>query len=133
MSDKNIDASPRVLVVDDYEFNLDMTKDLLEMLNCEVDVASSGEEALQQYQENTYDLIFLDIQMPKKDGYTVCQEMRAYDQENGKQPTLIVALTANAMSGDREKCLSAGMDDYIAKPLRANTLEAILDKYVINK
>lgn len=130
MTELDSEFQAKVLVVDDYQFNLDMTKDLLEMMNCQVDIASSGDEAIQHYKENAYDLIFLDIQMPNKDGYDTCKEMRTFEKESGKEHSLIIALTANAMAGDREKCLSAGMDDYIAKPLRANTLEAILDKYL---
>lgn len=133
MNIKNSTFDAKVLVIDDYYVNLDLAQDILEMMGCTVDVADNGNDALNLYQDNNYDLILLDIQMPTIDGYTVCKEIRSIEKTGGKEHTVVVALTANTMSGDRDKCLSAGMDDYIAKPLRLSTLEITLNKYLTNK
>jgi CheY-like chemotaxis protein len=120
-----------VLVVEDYLVNQELTKELLEMMSCTVDVADSGKEALNLVGKNKYDLIFMDIQMPKMDGYETTRQIRRI--EGDKRHTPIVALTANALQGDREKCLSAGMDDYISKPFRGSDLEAIIMRWVQGK
>lgn len=119
----------RVLVVDDYFFNQELTKEMLEMMNCEVDVAENGREAISQFESNKYDLIFMDIQMPEVDGYEATKQIRQIE-EGKKLHTPIIALTANVMQGDREKCLSAGMDDYISKPIKSKDLEGVLKKFI---
>lgn len=125
------DKGARVLVVEDYLVNQELTKELLEMMGCEVDVADGGQEALDLVAKTQYDLIFMDIQMPKMDGYEATRAIRRL--EGGKKHTPIVALTANALQGDKEKCLSAGMDDYISKPFRSSDLEAMLMRWVQGK
>lgn len=117
-----------VLVVEDNFMNQELIKALLSKMDCDVEAASDGEEALEMFQETQYDMIFMDILMPKKDGYQVTREIRQL--ENGQGRTPIVAVTANAMMGDQEKCLAAGMDDYIAKPIRGEHLEVILSKHI---
>lgn len=117
-----------ILVVDDYIVNQELTKEMLEMMKCEVDVAEDGNEAISLYKEGKYDLIFMDVQMPGMDGYDVTRQIRII--ESGKEHTPIIAITANALVGDREKCLEAGMDDYISKPIKGSDLEMMLDKYL---
>lgn len=117
-----------ILVVDDYIVNQELTKEMLEMMKCEVDVAEDGNEALSLYKEATYDLIFMDVQMPGMDGYDVTRQIRML--EGSAKHTPIIAVTANALVGDREKCLEAGMDDYISKPIKGSDLEMMLEKYV---
>jgi len=117
-----------ILVVEDYPINQEITKELLEMMGCDVDVVDSGAEALEAVRRNTYDLIIMDIQMPEMDGYEATKEIRRIEGTTKHVP--IVALTANALQGDREKCLSAGMDEYISKPFRAAELEAVLLKFL---
>lgn len=117
-----------VLVVDDYIVNQELTKEMLEMMKCEVDVAEDGNEALSLYKEGTYNLIFMDVQMPGMDGYEVTRQIRALEGEAKHTP--IIAVTANALVGDREKCLEAGMDDYISKPIKGSDLEMMLEKYL---
>lgn len=121
----------RVLVVEDYLVNQELTRELLEIMGCVVDVADGGQEALDLIAKTHYDLIFMDIQMPKMDGYETTRAIRRL--EAGKKHTPIVALTANALQGDKEKCLSAGMDDYISKPFRSSDLEAMLMHWVQGK
>lgn len=128
MNDKNSKKfNLRVLVVDDYPVNLDLTKEMLEMLDCEVDGAENGKEALRLYNENVYDCIFLDVQMPEFDGLQVAREIRNKEGKNQHVP--IIALTANALQGDEEKCLEAGMDGYIAKPIKMKDLENVLSQF----
>jgi CheY-like chemotaxis protein len=118
----------RVLVVEDYVINREITQDMLELMDCQVDVAENGQQALAMQAKSPYDLILMDIQMPEMDGYTTTREIRK--REQGKKHSPILAVTANAMTGDREKCLEAGMDDYLAKPVELDKLEAILKKYL---
>ncbi len=117
-----------VLVVDDYAINLELTKHMLEMMKCRVDTAVSGVEALEKAAGKSYDIIFMDIQMPDMDGVEATQKIRKEHQNYQKIP--FVALTANAIEGDREKYLKAGMDDYISKPITADKLASILIRQV---
>lgn len=119
----------RVLVVEDYFVNLDLIKEMLEMMNCTVDTAEDGEQALEQYHLNSYDLILMDIQMPKKDGLQATREIRDIEKNENKKYTPIVAVTANAMEEDRIESLDSGMDDFITKPIKIGDLEGILSKY----
>lgn len=118
-----------VLIVEDYFVNLDLTKEMLEMMNCTVDTAEDGEQAIERYRENSYDLILMDIQMPKKDGLEATREIREIEKKENKKYTPIVAVTANAMEEDRIQSLDVGMDDFVTKPVKISELEAILSKY----
>ena len=105
---------------------------LLERLGCRVDVASNGHEALKMVQSIPFDIVFMDCQMPEMDGFEATRAIRAWEDASrlGKSPMTrlpIVALTANAMQGDRERCLAAGMDDYITKPLARSDLARVLE------
>ncbi len=120
--------SATILVVEDYPVNQELTKELLEMMGCDVEVVESGAEAIEAVKRNPYDMIFMDIQMPEMDGYEATKEIRRIEGSAKHVP--IVALTANALQGDREKCLSAGMDEYISKPFRASELETTLLKFL---
>jgi len=112
------------LVVDDYSMNLELTKHMLLMMDCRVDTAETGPEAIEMVKVKRYDIIFMDIQMPDMDGIEATDEIRKITENNGHIP--IVALTANAIEGDREKYLEAGLDDYISKPISGERLEEIL-------
>lgn len=118
----------RILVADDYFVNHELTREMLEMMECDVDVAEDGEAALSMFKENSYDMIFMDIQMPEMDGYDATREIRKLEKTGEHIP--IVAITANAMEGDKEKCIKAGMDDYICKPLKGEDLETVLSQYL---
>ncbi len=118
----------QVLVVDDFAMNQEFTTGMLELMACKVSTATSGKQALELYQKGRYDIVLLDVMMPEMDGYEVTRRIRAMD---GKQRhTPIIAITANALSGDRERCLKAGMDDYVSKPLRGADLEELLSRYL---
>ena len=103
---------------------------MLVRLGCSVDIAKNGLEALDAVASKTYDLVLMDCMMPKMDGYTATAEIRR--RQNAKQlPNFpIVAMTANAMEGDREKCLLAGMDDYLPKPFNSDSLLKMVKAWV---
>jgi signal transduction histidine kinase/DNA-binding response OmpR family regulator len=123
--DESAAAGVRVLVVDDNGINRLVAGRLLRSLGCVVDVAASGEEALRRTLEEEYDAVLLDCVMPELDGFAVTRKIREREAGTGKR-LHIIALTARAMAGDREKCLQAGMDDYLAKPIgAAEVLEAL--------
>jgi CheY-like chemotaxis protein len=122
--------SSRVLIADDNPLNQKLAKRLLERAGCSVDVASNGRQAVEMWQEFPYDLIFMDCQMPTMDGYEATREIRRQEQaEMIRNRIPIVAMTANTMSGDREKCLIAGMDDFIPKPIPSNAIDRVLHRW----
>ena len=100
---------------------------MLAQFGCRVDVVSDGAEAVVKNSQAIYDIIFMDGQMPVMDGFEATKNIRL--QEGDFKRTPIVALTANAMKGDREKCIEAGMDDYISKPVSKDDFEKMLKKY----
>ena len=119
----------RILAVEDNIVNQRVAVHLLEKLGCQVDIANNGHEAIAAASTTVYDLIFMDCHMPGLDGYQATAAIRAREAEHGVY-TAIVAMTANAFRGDREKCLAAGMDDYMSKPVRADSLKSMLEKWV---
>ncbi|MEW5884945.1 MAG: response regulator, partial [Armatimonadota bacterium] len=121
--------SAKVLVVEDNAVNRKVAARLLERLGHEVDCACNGKEALGMAQMNSYDLIFMDVQMPEMDGYAATAAIREWQQRHGIA-TPIIAMTAHAMEGDREKCLEAGMDDYLSKPVTLNRLADMLERWL---
>jgi PAS domain S-box-containing protein len=121
-------VKPRVLVVDDNPVNQRVASSLLQRLGCRVDVAANGQEAVDMLDTIPYDIIFMDCQMPVMDGFEATKEIRR--REAGELHSTIVAMTANAMKRDRELCLEAGMDDYIAKPISKAGLAELLKKHL---
>ena len=122
-------AQAKVLLVEDYPVNQVFAQKLLRKFGFRyIDVAEDGVEALSKFHETSYDIIFMDCQMPRLGGYGATQEIRIAEIATTRH-TPIVAMTANAMLGDREKCLNAGMDDYLSKPLRANHLKKSLETW----
>jgi signal transduction histidine kinase/DNA-binding response OmpR family regulator len=122
----------RVLLAEDNVVNAKLAVRLLERLGCRVDVASNGHEALKMVQSIPFDLVFMDCQMPEMDGFEATRAIRAWEvaSRDGLSPGTqlpIIALTANAMQGDRERCLAAGMSDYITKPLSRADLARVLE------
>lgn len=114
-----------VLLAEDSPLNQDVGKAMLENLGCVVDIAGNGIEALRLAAAARYDLIFMDCQMPHMDGYETTVELRK--RERNATPRIpIIALTAHMMGSDREKCLAAGMDDFLSKPFRMKELAGIL-------
>ncbi len=120
----------RILIVEDNAVNQTVALKMLEKLGYSADIAENGEEALSALEAYPYDLVFMDCQMPVMDGYEATRQIRnpASKVRNHKIP--IVAMTANAMKGDSEACIDAGMDDYISKPVDPKALITILDKWL---
>ena len=121
-------ATRRVLVVDDNAVNQKVAVRLLERIGVRIDIAGNGVEALRIVRELPYDLVFMDCQMPEMDGYTATREIRRTEEPGQRIP--IIAMTAEALSGAREQCLLAGMDDYISKPVRLDDLSRAIEKWL---
>ena len=120
----------RILLVEDNPVNQLVAKGMLSKLGCDVVVAAHGGEALSRLEQKTFDLVLMDCNMPVMDGYEATRQIR----HRGRWPKLaIVALTANAMPEERERCRSAGMNDYLAKPFRREELAALIDVWVPQK
>ncbi|MEY2616990.1 MAG: hypothetical protein QOH78_2763, partial [Verrucomicrobiota bacterium] len=127
-------TKPRILLVEDNHINQLIAVGLLRKLGHETDIAVDGLAALETLNAAFYDIVFMDCHMPEMDGYETTQAIRTKEQSfvpgsNGKPPVYIVAITANAMEGDREKCLAAGMDDYVGKPVRLPDLQAVMERW----
>jgi PAS domain S-box-containing protein len=118
----------RILVAEDNIVNQKVAMRMLEKLGCRVDVVANGREALDVLEQHPYDLVFMDCQMPELDGYAATKAVREREQQTGSHIP-IIAMTANALQGDRETCLEAGMDDYVSKPVQAAELLAMLQKW----
>ena len=120
------DARPRILMAEDNPINQRVGKLILQKEGFEVDLVADGNEALEAHRNNPYDLILMDCQMPTMDGLEASRQIRSLDQP---QP-IIVAVTANALVGERERCLNAGMDDYLSKPFQAEQLVTLVKKWI---
>jgi len=121
----------RVLVAEDNPLNQELTLEMLRRTECEVVVCCDGAQAVAAYQQHAFDLVLMDCQMPEMDGFTATAEIRACEAERADgRHVPIIALTANAMRGDRDDCIAAGMDDYLSKPFNAQELFAVLDQWL---
>ena len=118
-----------ILLAEDNLINQKFALRALQMKGHKVEVANNGVEAINLWETNEFDLILMDVQMPQMDGLEATRQIRLKEQTdtNGTR-TLIVAMTAHAMKGDREKCLSAGMDGYLTKPIRPTRLFSIVEE-----
>lgn len=116
-----------ILLVEDNRINEKVAVFMLEKLGLRVNVAHNGKEAIEKNDKNSYDLILMDCNMPEMDGFQATQEIRKRETD---QRIPIIALTANAMDEDREKCLAAGMDGFITKPFNKNVLVEIMAKWL---
>ncbi len=121
-------VAAQVLLAEDNEVNQRIAVKMLERLGSRVDVAASGKEALEMLERRPYDLVFMDCQMPEMDGYQATAEIRRRHLAGRRLP--IIAMTANAMAGDRDRCFAAGMDDYITKPASLQDLRSALERWL---
>lgn len=119
-----------ILLAEDNEINQKIIQFSLTNAGYKVDIARNGQEAIDMYNQHNYDLVLMDVQMPVLDGYEATQYIREIESSvlKNSSPTPIIALTANAMKGDKEKCLEAGMNEYLSKPFTPNDLVAIIRK-----
>jgi PAS domain S-box-containing protein len=124
--------SGKILLVEDNPVNQEVARGMLEHYGCGVETASDGKQAVETFSSASFDLVFMDCQMPKMDGYAASREMRKLEaSRKGTFRTPIIALTAQAMEGDEEKCLAAGMDAYMSKPFKPETLQDILSRWLV--
>jgi PAS domain S-box-containing protein len=124
-------VAARILLVEDNVVNQRVAVAMLTRIGCRVDVAANGVEALEAAGRIEYDLVFMDCHMPEMDGFTATGILRQREHEKGGVGHLpIVAMTANALQGDRERCLAAGMDDYVSKPVKPAELRTLLERWV---
>jgi len=114
-----------ILLVEDDKVNQMVAKKMLQKFHCNITIANNGQEALDILSEQSFALIFMDIQMPIMDGIKTTQIIRESDMNS-----IIIAMTANATNEDKDKCLSIGMNDYLSKPVQINKLNSILDKWI---
>lgn len=119
-----------VLLVEDNPINQLVASEMLLLLGIEVVCAQDGIEALEAIDARRFDLVFMDIQMPRMDGIEATREIRRREQQSASPPVPIIALTANASSDDRQRCLAAGMDDFLAKPVKTEQIAAVLARYL---
>ncbi len=113
----------RVLLAEDNPVNQKLAVGVLDKLGCEVTLVENGRQAIAAWESHEFDLVLMDVQMPEMDGYAATQAIRQLEGQLGRR-AIIIAMTAHAMAGDRERCLAAGMDDYLAKPVRFRELSA---------
>lgn len=124
---QDFDSNLKILLAEDFEMNRAFFIKFLERKGLGCDVAVNGEEAVRACVEKNYDIIFMDCQMPVMDGYEATRKIRASEGE--ERHTVIIAMTAYSMKGDEDKCLEAGMDDYLSKPFKFEELMGMLQKY----
>ena len=117
---------PRILMAEDNPINQRVGRLILQRAGFVIDVVQDGHEALEAHQKNPYDVILMDCQMPIMDGFEACRQIRTL---TSPQP-VIIAVTANALVGERQRCLDAGMDDYLSKPFQAEQLIGVVQKWV---
>ena len=120
----------KIAVIDDAKTIRMMMTHTLRGMGCEVECAEDGYKALGMLRRFKPDLIFLDITMPELDGYETTRRIRERERASGGRRLPIVALTAHAFEGERERCLEAGMDDYLSKPFRIGDLDSLLEKWL---
>lgn len=129
-TDEQSHSAPRILIVEDNLVNQMVIIGMLENLGFAPDIAENGQEGVDAYCKDLPDLIFMDVSMPVMNGMDATHAIREFELKRGKSRCPIVALTANAMKGDREKCLSSGMDDFLSKPVLMEDLSNMLEKWV---
>ncbi len=120
----------RLLVVDDNYDNTELVKCLLVNAGYIVDISLNGKKAIKAVKEFNYDLVLMDIQMPGMDGFETTRRIRVIDKELMRDHTPVIAVTAHAMKGYREKCIEDGMDGYIAKPLKKSVLHRTVNRWI---
>jgi CheY-like chemotaxis protein len=124
-----IQTTVRILMAEDNGINQRVGKLILQRAGFCIDLVADGSEALEAHRSNPYDVILMDCQMPVMDGFEACRHIR----ELGEPQPVIIAVTANALVGERDRCLGAGMDDYLSKPFQAEQLVGIVKKWVDNR
>jgi signal transduction histidine kinase/DNA-binding response OmpR family regulator len=123
-------AGARILLVEDSQFNRSYALEVLRNMNCLADYAINGLEAVEKVEQERYDLILMDCQMPEMDGFEASRHIRKLKELGRMEDTPVIALTANALAEDKQRCFEAGMQDYLTKPMRVNDLKTMLCKWL---
>jgi len=126
-------GSCSILLVDDVEINRELARIILEKRGHRVVLAANGLEAVDAARKERFDLVFMDIQMPLMDGFEATNEIRSFELSQGLQPVPVIAMTAYALQGDRDRCLAAGMDGYIAKPIKEDDLCRVIERMAFGR
>ena len=122
------DLPINILLVEDDTINGQLFKMMLDRLGYQSDLALNGQDALDKLEKNTYKIVLMDCQMPVLDGYAATEALR--EREAAREHTIVIGLTAYSMADSRNRCLNAGMDDYLSKPLSIKDLDAMLQKWI---
>jgi CheY-like chemotaxis protein len=128
---ETFESAPTVLIAEDNPVNQIVAARMLERCGCSAQVVSDGHAAIEAWRGGRYDLVLMDCQMPNLDGYEATAQIRRLEGDGRRTP--IVAMTAHALAGDRQRCLDAGMDDYLSKPLRHADLRAAIKRWVVEQ
>jgi CheY-like chemotaxis protein/HPt (histidine-containing phosphotransfer) domain-containing protein len=128
----------RILLAEDNELNQKVASRILQQMGYQPDIANNGREALETLERRSYDLVFMDLMMPEMDGLEATSTIRARQKDPAAYPNyngriIIIAMTAHAMQGDREKCIASGMDDYLAKPIRPTDVRSMIERWASPK
>lgn len=122
--------APHILLVEDYKANILVATALLDEFGYSYSVAQNGQQALHLLETQAFDLVLMDVEMPVMDGFETTCVIRSQETQHGHKRLPIIGMTAHALASDRERCLNAGMDDYIAKPFQPNDFQGKLVKYL---
>ena len=128
-SDRSIKFGAEVIVAEDNPVNQEIAREYLEALGCQVSIANTGREVVTALENRQFDLVLMDCQMPEMDGFEAARQIRQAEMRSAAKRIPIIALTANALEGDRERCLEAGMDDYLSKPFKEYQLIDVLSNW----
>ncbi len=120
----------RVLVAEDNRLNVELLINILEYYGVDYTHVETGECALKAFEQARFDLVVMDRHLPGISGLEATESIRALEQNEGRERTPIIALTASAIAGDRQICLAAGMDDYVSKPFKMDSIRQMIDKWV---
>jgi CheY-like chemotaxis protein len=126
---KNAETLP-ILLVEDYEPNILVATIMFENFGFDYEVSRNGMEAIERFKPHKYSVIMMDVEMPYMDGLEATRRIRDLEKAEKSRPIAIIAMTAHTMTGDKERCIEAGMTDYISKPFNPHQLQAALEKYV---
>ncbi len=127
----DLGSGVRVLLAEDHQINQAVAIGMLEQFGCSVTLAVDGRRAVDTFLAGEFDVVLMDCQMPEMDGFDATRAIRAHESAVGLDPIPIIALTANALSGDKEKCLAAGMTDFVSKPYRSDVLRSAVERWAL--
>ena len=123
-------GSSSILIAEDNAINQKVIERMVQKLGYRVKLVANGREAIEALALSSYALIFMDCQMPEMDGFEACRQIRKLNGTGAPTRIPIIAITANAMKGDRERCLAAGMDDYVSKPFTQENLRMVIERWL---